>query len=118
MAKQKKVKVTAPVAVVLAQETVTEAPVTKKMAQQLRAARVRYMATTSSTGNKSLHNGDPVAVLLAGRSVEETYSIVEGKLGLATGTLAAKYAHLNLGQKRMNAGNMLRGAVKRGQVEV
>jgi hypothetical protein len=95
----------------------TELTVAQKMSRQLRAARVRYKPTTSSTGNKSLHNGDEVANLLAGRSVEETYEIVEGKLGLKPGTLAAKYANLNPGQQRMNAGNRLRGAVKRGEVE-
>jgi hypothetical protein len=90
----------------------------QKMTKQLRAARVRYLPTTSSSGNKSLHNGDEIAALLAGRTVEETYEIVEGKLGLKPGTLAAKYANLNPGQQRMNAGNRLRAAAKRGEVEV
>jgi hypothetical protein len=90
----------------------------QKMSAQLRAARVRYVPTTTASGNKSLHNNDATAQLLAGKSPEDVMSIVEGKLGLAKGSLAEKYAKLNPGQKRMNAGNLLRGAVKRGVVQV
>jgi hypothetical protein len=35
---------------------------------------------------------------------------------LESGTHAAKYASLNLGSKRMNAGNKLRGALRRGEI--
>lgn len=97
-------------------ETV-ELTVGQKMAKQLRDARPRYRPTTTSTGNRSLCNGDPIAVLLEGRSPEEVMSIVEGKLGLGKGALVEKYAKLNPGQKRMNAGNLLRNAVKRGEAE-
>src|SRR3990172_2580076 len=85
----------------------------QKMAKQLRAARPRYITTTTAAGNQSLHNGDEIAQLLAGRTPQDVCSIVEGKLGLAKGALTSKYEKLNPGQIRMNAGNLLRNAVKR-----
>ncbi len=97
---------------------VGEEPKKKTMAAQLRAARPRYVPTTTASGNKSLRCTDAVAELLEGRDVNAVYTIVEGKLNLAPGSLRAKYENLNVGQKRMNAGNLLRNAVKRGEVTV
>lgn len=99
-------------------EAQRKAEIAKKMNAQLRAARVRYVPCVTASGNKSLRTNDPVAELLEGRDVDTVYTIVEGKLGLAKGTLAAKYEKLNPGQKRMNAGNMLRNAIKRGEIEL
>lgn len=83
------------------------------MAAQLRKHRAKYQ-TTSTNDRLSLDNGDDVATLLRGATPEQVVAAAEVLLGLPTGELAAKYAKLNNGQRRMNAGNRIRGAIKRG----
>ena len=85
-------------------------------AAQLAKYKPGYVATTSASGNASLHNGDEVANTLAGTDADTVVAAAERLLGFAQGELASKYANLNVGQKRMNAGNRIRGAVKRGDV--
>ena len=85
-------------------------------AAQLAKYKGRYEATTSSSGNSSLHNGDAVATTLAGSDPATVIAAAERLLDLEAGELAARYAKLNPGQQRMNAGNRIRGAVKRGDV--
>ena len=55
-----------------------------------------------------LAGAEPLAVIWA----------AERLLGLESGELATKYAHLNPGQKRMNAGNRIRAAIKRGDATI
>ena len=83
--------------------------------QQLAAYRSRYHATVTASGNSSLNNGDPVALELAGKSAIEVMALADTHCPIKGGqTHAAKYERLNEGSKRMNAGNKLRAAFKRG----
>jgi len=84
------------------------------MAQQLRKHKAKYEATVSYTNRPSLHNGDAVATVLAGLSPDQTCHLAETLKEMASGELVARYSHLNPGQRRMNAGNLIRGAIKRG----
>ena len=85
-----------------------------RMADKLARARVRYESSIAYSGAKSLNNGDDVAHMLAGMLPADTIRAAEILLDLEEGSLAAKYAHLNPGQIRMNASNRIRGAIKRG----
>jgi len=73
-----------------------------------------YMDTVSASGSKSKHNGDPVAVAIAGLSLEEVQEVAEA-MGIEDG--ATKYAHLNIGQQRMALGNRIRGRRKAVEAE-
>jgi hypothetical protein len=75
--------------------------------------RVTLQKTTTATGNKSLDNGDSVALLLRGADLETVYQIGARELGVSVAELKTKYAHLNPGQQRMNVGNRVRGAIKK-----
>lgn len=76
-----------------------------------------YKPTVAYSGRKSLSIGDTVAQFLDGMSPAEVLEAAERILGLEGGELVAKYAHLNLGQQRMNGGNRLRAALKRGDIK-
>ena len=86
------------------------------MADTLRKARERYVKVKSAAGKNSMDNGDLVAKLLRDHGPAEVVALAERLLGLDCGELAEKYALLNPGQKRMNAGNRIRGAIKRGEI--
>jgi hypothetical protein len=75
--------------------------------------RTTLQRTTTATGNKSLDNGDSVALLLRGADLETVYQIGARELGVTVTELKTKYAHLNPGQQRMNVGNRVRGAIKK-----
>lgn len=91
---------------------------TGKMANTLNKYREKYEATVSHSGRLSLNNGDEVADLLAGLEPVAVITTAERLLGLESGELVAKYDRLNNGQKRMNAGNRIRSAIKRGDYTV
>lgn len=94
----------------------TEAP--KKeyaMREHLGKYKERYVHITSGSGNSSLCNGDEVAQKLAGKTPAEVVVLASRLLGL---DLGAKYAGLNAGQQRMNCGNRLRSAVKKGTITI
>jgi hypothetical protein len=87
--------------------------------EPLKKYRQGYVETETANGQKSLHNGDDVAVALEGiepetvaRAAERLLSMQKGALYRGDGT--GKYDHLNLGQVRMNAGNRIRNGIKRG----
>lgn len=86
------------------------------LASTISKYRAAYVPTLAASGKKSLSNGDELALWLAGREADEVMAIAEIALGFAEGELALKYAHLNKGQQRMNAGNRLRAAGKRGEL--
>lgn len=88
------------------------------MSRKLREARQRYVTTTSASGNASADNDDIVAQSLRAMEPRQVVAAAERILGLAEGELWAKYEKLNPGQQRMNAGNRIRGAIKRGDVVV
>ena len=65
----------------------------------------------------SLNNGDNTALSLAMFDPDRVVAIAEKVLpGIAKGELKKKYANLNLGMKRMNAGNRIRAAIKKGTI--
>lgn len=67
---------------------------------------------------KTKINGDPLSKLLLDREPDDVVEIAERALGMVPGTLSSKYAKLNPGQRRMNSGNRLRAAIKRGDLTV
>lgn len=86
-----------------------------KMASTLVKYRPIYVKSTSANGNSSLHNGDEVAELLSHLSPDETCAVADHLFGEFPGTHYEKYARLNLGSRRMNAGNRIRALIKRGE---
>jgi hypothetical protein len=88
----------------------------RRMKDQMAAYRGGYTEAVSASGNKSLHNGDDTATTLAGMEPEAVVALAEAVLGMETGSLWAKYQNLNKGQQRMNAGNRIRNAIKRGDI--
>jgi len=98
-------------------ETEEEAEV-KSMSSTMLKYRTKYEPSLSASGRKSLNSGDEIAHLLSGLEPRAVISAAERLLGLEVNTLWDKYANLNLGQQRMNAGNRIRGAVKRGDATV
>ena len=93
-----------------------EQPGMRRMKAQLDMYRGGYQDTVSASGNKSLHNGDGVASKLAGMEPRDVVAMAERLLDMAEGSLWTKYQNLNKGQQRMNAGNRIRNAVKRGDI--
>lgn len=81
-----------------------------KMAEALRKARQRYVKTTRPNGAATAHNGDVIAKELRDYEPEDVCKLADRIFALPIGTHLAKYEHLNNGQKRMNAGNRIRGA--------
>lgn len=73
----------------------------------------KYTSAKSASGAKSQHNGDPVATALAGATVAECTKILAELSDVSQKSITEKYAHLNVGQQRMNIGNRIRGAVNK-----
>jgi hypothetical protein len=81
----------------------------------LAAARVRYERGVAASGRPTQHNGDPVAHALEGLWPSEALALAERLCGLEAGSLAVLYAERNPGSQRMNAGNRVRGWLRREQ---
>jgi hypothetical protein len=79
----------------------------------LAAKEARYVAYTMSDGKVSWDCGDDAARVLRGLSVEAAMFAADRIKRKEPGYHAAKYAHLNPGQKRMNAGNIIRAAYRK-----
>ena len=90
----------------------------KSMSSTMLKYRTKYEPSLSASGRKSLNSGDEIAHLLSGLEPRAVISAAERLLNLETDELWIKYQSLNLGQQRMNAGNRIRGAVKRGDATV
>jgi len=98
-----------------AETTPADAPTRKEkrsMADTLRKHRGNYVHTDGYAG-LSINNGDDVATMLRMFDPDRVVRIAEQVLGLKKGELATRYAKLNNGQKRMNAGNRIRAAYKK-----
>ena len=95
-----------------------ESEASREMSATLAKYRSRYTVSVAPSGRKSLNNGDEIAEILEGRDAKEVLVIAEQLLGLEAGELQVKYERLNVGQKRMNGGNRIRSAIKRGDVTV
>ena len=89
-----------------------------QMAEALRKARVRYQKTRRPAGAASADCADLIAKELRDYEPLEVAAIADRCFDLPKGTHAAKYAHLNNGQIRMNCGNKIRAAWKKGDDEV
>jgi len=88
----------------------------RSMAETLARYRAKYQPVTSAAGRKSLNNGDDIALFLEGMTHTEVLQAAERILGFESGELQERYAHLNIGAQRMNGGNRLRAALKRGDI--
>lgn len=88
------------------------------MSRQLQKYRGGYQECVTASGNKSLNNGDEVASWLEGKDWAEVCRLADEVLGEEPGFHATKYERLNPGQRRMNSGNRIRAAVKRGDFQV
>ena len=73
----------------------------------------KYVTARTAGGGKAQNCGDAVATALAGASVDEILKIVAEACGGTQKEWREKYAHLNVGQQRMNLGNRLRGVVNK-----
>lgn len=74
----------------------------------IRANTEKYQRAKAASGAMSQHNGDAVAQTLVGLPLESVLAIANK---MTSTDLTGKYAHLNVGQQRMNLGNRIRGAV-------
>lgn len=72
-----------------------------------------YTKAKAASGASSMHNGDPVALALAGATLEEAFKLAAEVCDVTQKEMREKYAHLNQGQQRMNAGNRIRGVVNK-----
>ena len=96
------------------EETEVEGTPKRSKSEQMRKYKVGYESYQAANGNISMDNGDEVALALRGSSPEAVMAAAEKLKGLEAGTLALRYIDRNEGAKRMNAGNIIRGCVKRG----
>ena len=87
--------------------------------------RARYAETAKAAGRKAhtatgkatLNNGDEFALLWEALLPVQACQLADKVVPQPDKqTHATKYAHLNVGMQRMNAGNRIRGAIKRGEV--
>lgn len=99
-------------AFVVAQSDTEESTV--GMSNTLIKYRPGYTKTTSYNGSASLDNDDEVAELLRGLSPDETCAVADVIMGTEPMFHVEKYQSLNPGSRRMNAGNRIRGAIRRG----
>lgn len=97
------------------QETEVEGTPKRSKSEQLRKYKAGYETYQAANGNLSMDNGDDIALILRGSSPEAVMAAAEKLKGLDAGTLATRYIDRNPGAKRMNAGNIIRGCVKRGE---
>ena len=88
------------------------------MGEILSRYRPGYLVSVTPNGRKSRYNGDAVAEALEGYEPAQIIAAAEKLLGFKKGELREKYAGMNQGQQRMNVGNRLRGAFKRGDITI
>lgn len=89
------------------------------MGEILSKYRPFYVVSITPNGRKSRCNGDEVAQALEGVDPSRIVIAAEKLLdNVKRGELRDKYAGMNQGQIRMNVGNRLRAAVKRGDITI
>lgn len=86
------------------------------MSSHIRKYRPRYTKTKAYSGSTSLNNADEVAKALGGLTPKQVASLAM-ELIHECPDLGALYGHLNPGQIRMNSGNRIRAAIKRGDLK-
>lgn len=104
---------------IAAEETTpADAPTRKEkrsMAATLKKHRQKYVQTDGYAG-VSTNCGDDVATILRMHEPPKVVRIAEIVLSMKKGELAKRYEKLNPGQQRMNAGNRIRSAFKKGLI--
>ena len=70
-----------------------------------------YTKGVSGSGKRTMNCGDEIAAALDGFTLAEVTTVTSKMRDVPAKDLTAKYAHLNVGQQRMNLGNLIRGAV-------
>jgi hypothetical protein len=98
--------------------TEVDATPKRSKSEQMKRYKGGYETYQGPSGNLSMDNGDPIALILRGASPEAVMAAAEKLKGLEPGTLATRYIDRNNGAKRMNSGNVIRGCVKRGDVTI
>lgn len=83
------------------------------MSRTLLNYRKGYQKAVSYTKGPTLDNGDELATALRGLSPADVCAIADVVYGELPGTHFARYEHLNIGSRRMNAGNRIRGAIRK-----
>jgi len=83
-----------------------------KVMGALRQARAHYVPGQNANGDKTLTCGDDLAAMLLSLTPEDVSRVAASLLDLDEDL----YDHLNPGQVRMNWGNRLRAALKKGKV--
>lgn len=96
----------------------TDEETKRDMSGTLLKYRGEYVPATSYNGNPSLNNGDTVAEVLEGMSPDEVCFLADLVFSTEQIKHIEKYQGLNPGQRRMNAGNRIRAAVRRGDITV
>ena len=91
------------------------ATIAQKMAKKLKEARSGYLPCVTAAGKPSVHNADAVALVLEGCDRSTVLTRIGDLLDM---DLAAKYANLSSGAARMNASNRIRGAIRRGDLDI
>ncbi len=99
--------------------TPADAPTRKEKrsaAATLKRYRTNYVHTDGYAG-LSINNGDKIADALKMCEPARVVRIAEAVLpGINKGDLTKRYAKLNPGMQRMNSGNRIRAAVKKGTI--
>lgn len=83
---------------------------TANNAVRIAVKRDNYKSVRSASGAKSLNNGDIVATITEGATLDELHVLGTNFLGEDT---TDKYGHLNPGMQRMNIGNRIRGQIRK-----
>jgi hypothetical protein len=90
----------------------------RPMNEILNEYRKGYEDSKTPNGRASKRCGDELSVLLTGMDGDEAIKLAEKLLALEEGLLMEKYESLNEGQRRMNAGNRIRGSLKREDITI
>ena len=73
----------------------------------------KYVVGVTGNGRKSKHNGDAVATLFEGKTLDEVFEIAADQTGSTVAELSSRWSHLNHGMQRMNVGNFVRRHLKK-----
>ena len=90
----------------------------RNMAKTLQKYRVGYITSITADGRKSKRSNNPFSAWMEGWTPEMTCAAADKLLGEPDGFHHAKYASLNNGQRRMNAGNRIRAFAKKQELDV
>lgn len=73
----------------------------------------KYVVGVTGNGRKSKHNGDAIATLFEGKTLDEVFEIAAEQTGSTVADLSSRWSHLNHGMQRMNVGNFVRRHLKK-----